>query len=46
MKKANVPSSRTATTIGMKKNGEYIDSENQITEVYAITRKEWNVQFR
>lgn len=46
MKKTNVPSSRTAKAIGMKKIGEYIDSENEITEVYAITRKEWNLLFR
>ena len=26
----------------MKKIGEYIDSENEITEIYAITKKEKN----
>ncbi len=40
MKQTNLPSAATAAANGMKKVGEYTDAENEITVVYAITRKE------
>lgn len=40
MKKANEPSSRTALSYGCRFMGEYIDDENSVTAVYAMTRDE------
>lgn len=41
MKKTNVPSSATARSCGMRFVEEYLDDENEWTEVYAITRENW-----
>ena len=41
MKKENLPSAALAKSNGMKKQGEYTDDENEVSEIYAITRKEW-----
>lgn len=41
MKKANAASSATARAIGMTLVGDYIDAESEHTEIYAITRQEW-----
>ena len=41
MKKSNRPSAAVAEAIGMRKTDEYIDSESELTEVYAISREEW-----
>ena len=41
MKKDNAPSSAVARAIGMRKVDEYTDDEGEITEVYAISRKDW-----
>ena len=41
MKKANIPSSATACSNGMRLPNEFIDSENEQTVVYGISRKEW-----
>ncbi len=41
MKYTNVASYRTAVANGMKKVKAYPDPKNQISYVYAITRKEW-----
>ncbi|MBQ9886519.1 MAG: GNAT family N-acetyltransferase [Lachnospiraceae bacterium] len=43
MKKVNVASSATAVANGMSKVDEFIDEENALTVVYAITRDEWNI---
>ena len=43
MKKLNLPSSVVARNIGMNKVFEYTDEENEQTEVYAISRKEWEL---
>ena len=41
MKKANIASSATAVSCGMRKVEEFRDDENEITVVYAITKDEW-----
>lgn len=41
MKKTNVASYATAMSMGMCKVDEFIDDENSVTVVYAITRAEW-----
>lgn len=41
MKKSNIASSKTAMANGMVKVDEFIDSENQLTSVYAIAKKDW-----
>ena len=41
MKSTNVPSARTAMAYGAEYDGEYADSENGTTKVYAITREKW-----
>lgn len=41
MKKDNIPSAAVAVSYGCKKLDEFIDSENETTVVYVITRTEW-----
>ena len=41
MKKSNIASSKTAMANGMVKVDEFIDSENELTSVYAIDKKDW-----
>ena len=41
MKYTNLPSRRTAEAWGCRKADEYTDEANGITEVYAVTRQEW-----
>lgn len=41
MKEKNVASSATAIANGMCKVDEFLDDENKLTVVYAITRDEW-----
>lgn len=41
MKKANVPSSATACSNGMRFLNEFTDCEGQQTVVYGISREEW-----
>lgn len=41
MKKDNIPSAAVAVSYGCKKLDEFIDSENETTVVYGITRTEW-----
>lgn len=41
MKYTNVPSAMTALSWGCKLVDEFEDEANEITKVYAITRKEW-----
>lgn len=41
MKKDNIPSAAVAVSYGCKKLDEFIDSENETTVVYGITRREW-----
>lgn len=41
MKAGNTPSEKVALSYGCRKVYEYTDSENEITKVYSITRKEW-----
>ena len=41
MKYTNVPSYRTAISWGCKQVDEFEDGVNEITKVFAITRKEW-----
>ncbi len=41
MKKDNIPSAAGAVSYGCKKLDEFIDSENETTVVYGITRREW-----
>lgn len=43
MKQSNIASSATAMSNGMKKVEEYVDDEQEITVVYAITRDEWKM---
>ncbi len=43
MKKDNTASAATARANGMSLVGEYIDAESELTEIYAITRQEWQV---
>ena len=42
MKGTNEVSSKTAISFGCKQVDEFRDNENEITKVYAISRKEWN----
>lgn len=42
MKKENAVSSAVARAIGMHKTDEYTDAEGERTEVYAVSREEWN----
>ena len=42
MKKENAASSAVARAIGMHKTDEYTDAEGERTEVYAVSREEWN----
>ena len=46
MKKANVPSAKTAISYGCKFVEEFIDEQNEITTVYAISREEWIHDFK
>lgn len=39
--KDNIPSAAVAVSYGCKKLDEFIDSENETTVVYGITRTEW-----
>ena len=41
MKSSNTASSSTARSAGMQKVDEFRDNENDITEVYEISKKEW-----
>lgn len=41
MKKYNIASAAVAVSYGCKKLDEFIDSENETTVVYGITRTEW-----
>lgn len=41
IKKENIASSATAKANGMKRISQFTDGENEISEVYAITREEW-----
>ena len=41
MKSTNLPSQKTAVAYGCHKLCEFIDSENESTSVYEITRQEW-----
>ena len=41
MKKDNIPSAAVAVSYGCKKLDGFIDSENETTVVYVITRTEW-----
>ena len=41
MKYTNEASARVAVKNGMKLMGEYADTENTVTKVYAVTRDEW-----
>ncbi len=41
MKHTNIGSYATALSIGMHQVDEFIDKENEVTKVYAITREEW-----
>ena len=41
MKSTNVPSSRTAASIGMRFTKEYADETNELTKIFAITKAQW-----
>lgn len=41
MKAANIPSAQTAISWGCRKVDEFIDEENETTNVFAVTREEW-----
>ena len=41
MKGDNVASCKTAAAYGCRQVEEYLDDENEITKVFAITRQEW-----
>ena len=41
MKSTNLPSQKTAVAYSCHKLCEFIDSENESTSVYEITRQEW-----
>ncbi len=41
MKHTNEPSAKTAVSYGCKFVEEFVDEENEITKVYAISREEW-----
>lgn len=41
MKGANIPSCKTAASFGCRQVDEYLDKENEITRVFAVTREEW-----
>ena len=42
MKYTNAPSCKTAVSYGCKQVDEFEDDENEITKVFAISRKEWS----
>ena len=44
MKYTNEPSIKTALSYGCKQVDEFTDETNEITKVFAITRKEWSNQ--
>ena len=46
MKYTNIPSQRTAMKNGMTFLEEYEDPDNTYTRVYAVTRKEWEAQYK
>lgn len=46
MKKANIPSSATASSNGMSFLNEFTDCEGKQTAVYGISREEWSAQNR
>lgn len=41
MKSANVASVRTAMAYGGRKTEEFVDDEQEMTSVFAVTREEW-----
>lgn len=41
MKAANIPSAQTAISWSCRKVDEFIDEENETTNVFAVTREEW-----
>jgi len=41
MKRANLPSCKTAMAYGCRPVEEYLDDASEITKVYAISRSEW-----
>ena len=41
MKDINEPSARTAMSYGCKQVDEFTDEMNEITKVFAISRKDW-----
>lgn len=43
MKSTNIPSQKTAVSYGCRKLYEFIDSDNEKTAVYGITRCEWEM---
>lgn len=43
MKGTNEASSKTAISFGCKQVDQFMDNENEITKVYAISREEWNL---
>lgn len=45
MKQSNVASAATAISNGMRKVSEFIDEEQDVTTVYAISRKEWENEY-
>ncbi len=46
MKQENVPSAKTAQRIGMTFVETFEDAEHEMTAVYAISREEWEQQYR
>ena len=44
MKTANVASCKTAISYGCKQIDEFMDNENEITKVYAVSREEWKFE--
>ena len=46
MKSANTASSSTACSVGMRKVDEFRDKENDTTDVFEISRKEWKLLCR
>ena len=42
MKHTNAPSRRTAISYGCKQVDRFEDDENEITEVFAVSREEWS----
>ena len=43
MKGTNIPSCKTAISYGCRQVDEYLDEENEMTKVFAITREEWTI---